>query len=260
MAQTEVQSLMAMFSRRPPSLAHLSDEAAARALSKHFGDFVEAAKELGVDRKDLRRLTWSNPAILDAAHERMDLFVITMRGELVSQAMHGSSQVRQCAIDRMYRVAAIPNHPVGKAFASLSLGLLARAPRTRVVEVEKAPEAEAALERESVAELEWERATEFEQELRRELEGESIESARYDADLASETPAPAPAPAPEPAESELPIWPGPYSAPPLIAHLYRPWQEPRREQEGVEIEPPRSFQEAPAWPAGIRRPRRGGWR
>jgi hypothetical protein len=39
---------MAMFSRRPASLAHLTDEAAARALSRHFGDFVKAAKELGV--------------------------------------------------------------------------------------------------------------------------------------------------------------------------------------------------------------------
>ena len=64
---------MPFIPKRPPSLAHLSDEAAARALSKHFGDVVEAAKELGVDRKDLRRLTWHNPRILDAAHERMSL-------------------------------------------------------------------------------------------------------------------------------------------------------------------------------------------
>ena len=71
---------MAMFSRRPASLAHLSDEAAARALSKHFGNIVEAAKELGVDRKDLRRLTWSNPAILDAAHERMEFVCLRPAG------------------------------------------------------------------------------------------------------------------------------------------------------------------------------------
>jgi hypothetical protein len=166
---------MAMFSRRPASLAHLSDEAAARALSKHFGSIVEAAKDLGVDRKDLRRLTWSNPAILDAAHERIDLFVITMRSELVSQAMHGSSRVRQCAFDRMYRVAAIPDHPIGKAFVGLSLRLLARAPRGRSVEagrveVEKAAEAEAALEWEAAAELERERVAEVEADRRRERE------------------------------------------------------------------------------------------
>jgi hypothetical protein len=62
---------MPFIPKRPAALAHLSDEAAARALSKHFGDVVEAAKELGMDRKDLRRLTWHNPKILDAAHERM---------------------------------------------------------------------------------------------------------------------------------------------------------------------------------------------
>ena len=61
----------------------LSDEAAARALSRHFGDFVKAAKELDVDHKDLRRLTWSNPAILDAAHERMSLFIFLKRDEIM---------------------------------------------------------------------------------------------------------------------------------------------------------------------------------
>jgi hypothetical protein len=158
-------------------LAHLSDEAASRALSKRYGDIVAAAKDLGVDRKDLRRLTWSNPAILAAAHGRIDLFVITMRSELVSQAMHGSSQVRQCAFDRMYRVAAIPDHPIGKAFVGLSLGLLARAPRGRSVEaerveVEKAAEAKAALEWEAAAELATETAAELAREQAAELAGD----------------------------------------------------------------------------------------
>jgi hypothetical protein len=237
---------MAMFSRRPPSLAHLSDEAAARALSKHFGNIVEAAKELGVDRKDLRRLTWSNPGILAAAHERIDLFVITMRSELVSQALHGSSRVRQCAIDRMYKIAGIPDHPIGKAFAGLSLGLLARAPRARSVVEEKAAEARAALEREAAAELELERAVEFDHDRRRELEGENIELARAsrsgslwvdwrDADPVSEEPSSATQPPiePAPAESELPVWTGDYPPPPLVANRYR-WEpkprEPRRRE------------------------------
>jgi hypothetical protein len=217
---------MAMFSRRPPSLAHLSDEAASRALSKHYGDIVAAAKDLGVDRKDLRRLTWSNPAILAAAHERIDLFVITMRGELVSQAMHGSSRVRQCAIDRMYRVAAIPDHPIGKAFASLSLGLLARAPRGRSVveaervEVEKAAEAEevrAALEQEAAAELELER--EAEEARRRELAVEFETSRREERET-------------------------------VVAR--------RSPAVGLSLTP--AAQGRSLWPSGIRRPSRGGWR
>ena len=56
---------------RPSSLNHLSDEAASLALDKHLGDFAAAAKELNINRSDLRKLTWHNPQILNAAHERM---------------------------------------------------------------------------------------------------------------------------------------------------------------------------------------------
>ena len=92
---------MPFIPKRPLSLEHLSDEAAARALSRHFGDIVEAAKELGVDRKDLRRLTWHNPAILDAAHERMSLFVFIQRGEVVRGLDSRVASVRRRAVDRM---------------------------------------------------------------------------------------------------------------------------------------------------------------
>ena len=207
MAPTEVQEpLMAMFSRRPASLAHLSDEAAARVLSKHFGNIVEAAKDLGVDRKDLRRLTWSNPAILDAAHERIDLFVITMRGELVGQAMHGSSRVRQCAIDRMYRVAAIPDHPIGKAFASLPLGLLARAPRVRSVDAEAAAATEKArlpLEQEVAAERAREAEADRQRERAREAE---VEASRRRERTAALKPIPAGRPS-VPAAQSGSLWP-----------------------------------------------------
>ena len=239
---------MTMFSKRPPSLVCLSDEVAARALSKCFGNVTEAARDLGVDRKDLRRLTWSNPAVLAAAYERMELFVITMQSELMSQSAHRSSRVRQCAFDRMYKLAAIPDHPVGKAFAGLPLGLLARAPRVRSVvkaervEAERA-EAERALAREAVAELDRERAAEFERELAFEMNGDrrpgqedeetradielrALRSLDWrDADPVREAPAtvseePTPELAPQ---SGLPVWPGPYAPLPLVAHLYAPW-------------------------------------
>jgi hypothetical protein len=194
---------MAMFSKRPASLAHLSDEAAARALSKHFGNIVEAAKDLGVDRKDLRRLTWSNPAILDAAHERIDLFVITMQGELVSGVMNGSAGVRQRAIDRMYRVAPIPGHPVGRAFVGLSsLGLLARAPRGRLVDAEAAAEAEQVrflLEQEATAE----RARELELERVREAE---VEASRRRERAAALKLIPAGRPSAPPVHGGWPAW------------------------------------------------------
>jgi hypothetical protein len=67
---------------RPPVLNHLSEEAASAVLAKHFGDIVKAARELGVDRKDLRKLTWHNPNILNAAHERMELFRIGVKSKI----------------------------------------------------------------------------------------------------------------------------------------------------------------------------------
>ena len=118
---------MAMFSRRPASLAHLSDEAAARALSKHFGNIVEAAKELGVDRKDLRRLTWSNPAILDAAHERMSLFIFVQRDEIISGLDSKVASVRRRAVDRMVANPAL----FGRSICSAVCRCLRRRARAR---------------------------------------------------------------------------------------------------------------------------------
>lgn len=92
---------MPTFSRRPASLAHLSDEAAARALSKHFGDVLKAAKELGVTRTDLSKLTWSNPAILNSAHERMGLFIFVQRDEIIRGLHSRRGGDRRRAIDRM---------------------------------------------------------------------------------------------------------------------------------------------------------------
>jgi hypothetical protein len=70
---------------RPPALEHLSDEAVSIVLARHFGDFVKASRDLGVDRKDLRRLTWHNPRILNAAHERMELFHMSCAGKWVTE-------------------------------------------------------------------------------------------------------------------------------------------------------------------------------
>jgi hypothetical protein len=91
---------MPFIPKRPPGLAHLSDEAAARVLSRHFGDIAKAAKDLGVDRKNLRRLTWHNPRILDAAHERMELFVHHMWGEAVRDLNSDIPRIRRRGTDR----------------------------------------------------------------------------------------------------------------------------------------------------------------
>lgn len=158
---------MAMFSKRPASLAHLSDEEAARALSRHFGNIVEGSRDLGVNRKDLRRLTWSNPAILDAAHERMELFAEHMWSEAVRGLDSRVARVRQRSVDRMFA------HPraFGDPFAS-ALSLFAPAARVRGprVLVGAADEGRLALEREAAAELAFEHEREVEDDRRRERE------------------------------------------------------------------------------------------
>ena len=157
---------MAMFSKRPAALAHISDETAARALSKHFGAIVEAAKDLGVDRKDLRRLIWSNPAILDATHERMQLFIVVRRDEIMSGLASKVASVRRRAVDRMFANPAL--------FGHLQHPLLpGTRQRSGPSEEARARLARERLEREAAAELDRERAIEIERERERERERET---------------------------------------------------------------------------------------
>ena len=151
---------MAIFSQRPASLAHVSDEAAARALSRRFGDFRRAAEDLKVDYRDVRRLTWSDPGILDAAHERMSLFAFVRRDEVMAGLRSPVASVSQRAVDQ---ILAKPwlfgdlEHP------------LAPAPRSQSGPSEEARGrlARERLEREAAAELAREGAFELDGDRRR---------------------------------------------------------------------------------------------
>ena len=63
-------------------------------LAKHFGDIVKAARELNVNRTDLRKLTWHNPRILKASHERMELFRIGVKSKIL-EAIYSPSAKRR---------------------------------------------------------------------------------------------------------------------------------------------------------------------
>ena len=145
--------------KRPPSLEHISEDAAARALSRHFGDFVKAARDLNVKRTDLRKLSWHNPRILDAAHERMDLFIFVQRDEIMSGLNSKVASVRRRAVDRMVANPMLfgdLDHPLAPAPR-------VRGPRGPNVFVE-AERARLAIEREVAAEREMERAAERERD------------------------------------------------------------------------------------------------
>jgi hypothetical protein len=152
---------------RPPALAHLSDEAASIVLAKHFGDVVKAARELGVDRTDLRKLTWHNPRILKAAHERMDLFRIGVRSKILEAVYSRSAKRRRWGFDAMFDSYEFRD----QLFAS---ALLAPAPRQRVrVDVQPLEREAAAIEREAMAELAREQTAELDGDRRREQESEA---------------------------------------------------------------------------------------
>jgi hypothetical protein len=178
--------------KRPPALAHLSDEAASIVLARHFGDFVKAARDLGVDRKHLRRLTWHNPWILKAAHERMDLFHDRVKSTIIEALYSGSAKRRRWAADAMFDAIEFSDSP----FASARV-----APPPRPARV--AASVRLVLGQRAAAELAHERAVEVEADRRRE-------------------------------QAEL----------------------------VADVEPPRASpaQAGSLWPAGIRRPSRGGWR
>jgi hypothetical protein len=101
--------------KRPPALEHLSDEAASIVLARHFGDFVKASRDLGVKRTDLRRLTWHNPRILKASHERMELFHIGVKSKIIAALYSRSAKRRRWGFDAMFDSYEFRDHPFASA-------------------------------------------------------------------------------------------------------------------------------------------------
>ena len=111
----------------------------------------------------MRRLTWHNPAILDAAHERMSLFIFVQRDEIMSGLASKVASVRRRAIDRMAANPALfgdLDHPL--------LALLTPASRDRRPRLLAEDGGKAALEREVADEQAIERDREAAAERERE--------------------------------------------------------------------------------------------
>ena len=136
--------------KRPLALTHLSDEAASQALARHFGDFVKAARDLGVDRKDLRRLTWHNPRILNATHERMELFHIGVKSRIIEAVYSRSAKRRRWGYDAMADAIEFRDSPFASARVAPPPRPARVAAGVRLILRQKV-EAELARERESEA-------------------------------------------------------------------------------------------------------------
>jgi hypothetical protein len=133
-------------------------------LARHFGDFVAAARELGVARKDLRKLTWHNPRVLKAAHERMELFRIGVKSKILEAVYSRSAKRRRWAVDAMFDSYEFRDDPLASArwAAPAQRESAAKDVRERMVMAELATEAAAELAREQAAELAGDRRRESE--------------------------------------------------------------------------------------------------
>jgi hypothetical protein len=74
-------------SRPPAGLANIDFALVERVLVKHHANVRAAAAELGVSSHDLRRLTWSDPRLIEAALEEAQLLVDRAE-ENVRRAVH----------------------------------------------------------------------------------------------------------------------------------------------------------------------------
>jgi len=168
-------------------LAHVS-----RTLTKHYGYFPSAARELGVSAPDLRRLTWSKPKLLDDAHEEMDLAVIRAKGELIRAVFSDNPRRRMWGADRMLSSWMARDSPHARA----------RPKATIVTSFQEGPGATVI-----------------------ERDGKSIPVPRYDEgrgdDCVESKAAPPVMSIEQTARPLLPVWPGPGLPPPRPAVLRR---------------------------------------
>jgi hypothetical protein len=154
---------MTVTPKRPPALKHLSSQAASIALAKHFGDIAKAAKELNINRTDLRKLTWHNPRILNAAHERIELFRLGVRSKIMEAMNSRSAKRRRWGFDAMSDSYEFRDSP----FANARWSEPARRER-----VAKAGRDRFVLEQEAAAELDRERIIERERKAAAERDRE----------------------------------------------------------------------------------------
>ena len=92
--QVKEEGDVAVHSKVSPGCAHLDLKEVERVLVRHRANIGEAAKELGVSRTDLRKLTWHNPKILEEALFWCDVYVGRCYGVMI-EALHSKSRRRR---------------------------------------------------------------------------------------------------------------------------------------------------------------------
>jgi hypothetical protein len=81
-------------------------------LTKHRLDICAAAKELGVNRTDLRRLTWHDPKLLDEAKWACDLYVVNCRSLMIRELFGPNKRKRERAAEQILSSSMAYGHPL----------------------------------------------------------------------------------------------------------------------------------------------------
>jgi hypothetical protein len=226
---------MALPARRiPESVAHLDVETVVAALIRNDANIRNTARALGVPPGDLRKLVLLDQRLADAALEAVELRLDDAEANLY-EALHCDDPRRRDAISmfmlRNTQRASKRGYAVAASAASHEVSLDKQASVQTVV-------------------FRW-GGDDSDREMDViERDGKKISVPRYDKGrvddcLEGEVASPAvliehkDAIAPEPVEDAsalepvasaptLPMWPGPYAPPPLVAHLYAPYVPPPR--------------------------------
>jgi hypothetical protein len=103
---------MTFNSKFPPGCTRLDLRRVAGVLTKHRADICAAAKELGVSRTDLRRLTWHDPRLLEGAHEAIDLYVIRCQGLMIQELSSPRRRIRERAAEQILGSSLAAGHPL----------------------------------------------------------------------------------------------------------------------------------------------------
>jgi hypothetical protein len=206
----------------PPSCENISIELAQQVLAESWGNIAQAADALGVPTRDFRFLVRTTPALTAIVDEASELYCDKAES-ILRDALESENELRRDVASRF--VLSGKGAPRGWT-----------RPSGTAVTIEQQPPRPIAVK--------WLDEDETEDSGREmdviERDGQTISVPRYSrgrVDDCVEGDVAKPAAliehqdviAPEPVASTptLPVWPGPYPPPPLVAHLYRPYAPSR---------------------------------
>jgi hypothetical protein len=211
----------------PPSCENISIELAQQVLSETWGNIAQAAAALGVPSRDFRFLVRTTPALMAVAEEAGELYCDKAES-ILRDALESENELRRDVAARF--VLGGRGAPRGWT-----------RPSSPAVTIEQPPRQ---------ITLKWLDGTAFDMHVGEsrepalidakpaviERDGKNISVPRYDSgrgDGCVEGEAAKPAalieqqdaivPEPVAPTPTLPVWPGPYPPPPLVAHLYAPY-------------------------------------